>query len=235
MSQSFFRFKQFEVWQQQCAMKVSTDACIQGAWTTVAAAVRTVLDIGAGTGLLSLMIAQRFPPVHVTAVEMEAAAAAQCHENLEASPFHRRLKTVCADIREFQADPFDFIICNPPFFHNQLLGPDPDRNQVRHGLHLTQSQLLDACSRLLAPEGQLSVLLPLREMELLEPLAQKDGWYVVQKLAVQPMASKPVNRVVALLQRSPSNTTTEHLVIYDQPGVYTEAARQLLAPFYLFL
>jgi tRNA1Val (adenine37-N6)-methyltransferase len=114
MSNTWFQFRNFTLQQDRCAMKITTDACIQGAWTPLAPMPQNVLDIGTGTGLLALMLAQRFPEVHIDAVEYDQSAAAQAQENTDASPFAARIRVINADIRSFSAETqYDNIICNP--------------------------------------------------------------------------------------------------------------------------
>eukprot|EP01136_Pigoraptor_vietnamica_P012822 Opistho-1_new@53158 len=117
MSNHYFQFKQFTIHQDKCAMKVSTDACIQGAWTPIANDVVHVLDIGTGTGLLSLMLAQRNSNIHIDAIELDADAARQAQENISASPWADRVDVMQGDVTAYQfAKQYDMVICNPPFF-----------------------------------------------------------------------------------------------------------------------
>src|SRR5262245_25570320 len=123
MSNTFFQFKQFRIEQDKCAMKVSTDACIQGAWTPIEENVRNVLDIGTGTGLLSLMLAQRKPGIRIEAIEIEEQAYKQAAENVAYSPWAEQIHVIPGDVRNDSLNrKFDLIVCNPPFFQNSLLG-----------------------------------------------------------------------------------------------------------------
>jgi tRNA1Val (adenine37-N6)-methyltransferase len=144
MANSYFDFKQFRIEQGNCGMKVSTDACIQGAWTPVPHGACRILDAGAGTGLLSLMLAQRAPEVMIDALEIDEAAAIQAGENISASAFADRIHIHHQDVRSFQPeDQYDLIICNPPFFINSLNSPEAARNLARHNHTLQQKDLLD--------------------------------------------------------------------------------------------
>jgi tRNA1Val (adenine37-N6)-methyltransferase len=138
LGNSYFQFKQFTVHQGDCAMKVTTDACIQGAWTPVQKDEVRILDIGAGTGLLSLMLAQKAPNAIVDAVELNEQAATQAGQNFAGSPWADRLNVICSDIQGYRAThKYDLIISNPPFFNNSLKGPEASRNNARHTTALT--------------------------------------------------------------------------------------------------
>jgi len=237
MSNQYFQFKQFKIEQDKCAMKVSTDACIQGAWTPIYESVKRVLDIGAGTGLLSLMLAQRAPQIHIDAVELDEHAAIQATENIAASPWAERINLAQADIKAYEAEEkYDLIICNPPFFQNSLLGDDSKRNVARHTLALSYEDLLNSCKVLLATGGSASVLLPYSEYQYWLALITKNGWQETAQLMIRPRRDLVINRVASIIQQDGNSATqTQELTIYEQPGVYTEAFKQLLASFYLHL
>lgn len=133
MSNSYFQFKQFRVEQDRCAMKVTTDACIQGAWTPVLPSVKNVLDVGTGTGILALMLAQKNSEITVDAIEVDKDAAGQARANVAGSPWRERINILEGDVRNYPFDKrYDLIITNPPFFSNSLLGDDVNKNLARH-------------------------------------------------------------------------------------------------------
>lgn len=236
MSNTYFRFKQFNVHQDQCAMKVSTDACIQGAWTPIKDDVKKVLDIGAGTGLLSLMLAQRKPGVIIDAVEVDSAAAHQARQNFKDSPWTEQLNVFCADINSWEHDTqYDMIICNPPFFQKSLLGPDKQRNTVRHTLTLNYEQLFRALDKYLSQDGYASVLLPVAEHMVWEQMLVSNGWSISEKLIVRPGKGFSPNRVVSLCSKKASKLKEYELCIYNEDKSYTEAFIELLKPYYLNL
>lgn len=176
MSNHYFQFKQFTIHQDKCAMKVSTDACIQGAWTPIANDVVDVLDIGTGTGLLSLMLAQRNSSIHIDAIELDADAAIQAKENASASPWADRVQMMQGDVTTHQfTKQYDMVICNPPFFNNSLLGDDAQRNSVRHTISLSYDALLAVLQNVLKPTGYAAVLLPAAEHEIWQNLLLKNG------------------------------------------------------------
>ncbi|RYZ28941.1 MAG: methyltransferase domain-containing protein [Sphingobacteriales bacterium] len=234
MSNSWFEFRQFRIEQEHCAMKVSTDACIQGAWTPVRSDMDRILDIGTGTGLLSLMLAQRVPHATIDALEIDANAARQAAGNFSASPWNDRLCLRHTDARNFHTeDRYDLIICNPPFFTNSLLGPKDDRNRARHTLDFSLDDLLAIAARLLAAGGKLSVLLPWTEHQDWESLVKKHGWCLNQTLQVIPKPGSAPNRVVSLCGPDGSLSLEEDLLIRDRTGSYTPEFINLLRPFYL--
>jgi tRNA1Val (adenine37-N6)-methyltransferase len=160
---SAFRFKQFTVEQDKCAMKVGTDALLLGAWADCSHATR-VLDIGTGTGVLALMLAQRAPQAHIDAIEIDAAAAEQATQNVARSPWQSRVTVYEVSLQQFAAaNPlpiYDFIVSNPPFFHQSLKTPDPQRAQARHTDSLLHDVLLHNTAQLLLPNGSCCFVLP---------------------------------------------------------------------------
>lgn len=237
MSNHYFQFKQFTIHQDKCAMKVSTDACIQGAWTPIANDVVHVLDIGAGTGLLSLMLAQRNSNIYIDAIELDADAAIQVQENISASPWADRVDVMQGDVTTHPfTRQYDMIICNPPFFNNSLLGDDAQRNSVRHTISLSYDALLAVLQNVLKPAGYAAILLPTAEHDVWTQLLIKNGWGITQLLQVHPKETGGYNRVVSLCSKHPSTATeVTQLQIYKQGGGYTDAFTQLLQPFYLKL
>lgn len=236
MSNSYFQFQQFRIEQDRCGMKVSTDACIQGAWTPVHPGIHHVLDAGTGTGLLSLMLAQRNEYIYIDAVELDDNAAQQAKENITASAWRNRIKVLKADVRDYTTPHlYDMIICNPPFFQNSLLGPSEGRNLARHTLSLSYQDLLQSFEKLLQPQGYASVLLPAAEHLQWEDLLQKKGWYISKRLLIVPKDGAAHNRVVSLCSLTESTTEDENLVIRTKEGDYTEAFKYLLRPYYLQL
>ncbi|MFN4247245.1 MAG: tRNA1(Val) (adenine(37)-N6)-methyltransferase [Flavipsychrobacter sp.] len=237
MSNHYFQFKQFTIHQDKCAMKVSTDACIQGAWTPIADDVVDVLDIGTGTGLLSLMLAQRNSSIHIDAIELDADAAIQAKENVSASPWADRVQIIQGDITTHQfTKQYDMVICNPPFFNNSLLGDDAQRNSVRHTISLSYDALLAVLQNVLKHTGYAAILLPAAEHDVWQNLLLKNGWGITRLLQVHPKETGGYNRVISLCSKqSMVEAEIEKLQIYKLGGGYTEAFTQLLQPFYLKL
>jgi tRNA1Val (adenine37-N6)-methyltransferase len=237
MSNSYFQFRQFRIEQGDTAMKVSTDACIQGAWTPILSGTTNVLDIGAGTGLLSLMIAQRAPVVLIDAIEMDQAAANQASANIAASPWNDQINLIHGDARIHSfGKNYDLIICNPPFFNNSLLGPDHQRNLARHTASLSNGDLFDTIKTHLSPTGYASIMLPPGEHQFWQSLLEKNGWGICRLLQVKPKSTAAVNRIISLCSPcATSETITEDLTIYRSKRGYSDKFTELMKGYYLNL
>lgn len=161
MGKDSFQFKQFTVEQGHCAMRVGTDGTLLGAW---AEGGTQILDIGTGTGLIALMMAQRCPEAHVTGIDIDEEAARQATENALASPFHDRISIVHSSLQDFasewQGGKFDAIVSNPPFFNDTKATANSHRDLARHTLTLTYRDLFRHASALLTDEGTLSIVIP---------------------------------------------------------------------------
>lgn len=241
MSNSYFDFKQFRVAQDQCAMKVSTDACIQGAWLAQCFAETepaSVLDIGTGTGLLSLMLAQALPQSQISAIEINEQAFEQALLNVRQSPWPEQITVYHSALQEFEQDRvFEAIICNPPFFHNHLESEAEARRTARHSNSLSKEVLAAEAVRRLAPGGWLGVLYPVSEWKDWMKAAAEQGFYAHRQLWIQPHGLKPANRVVGLFcQQAIAETKEEVLCIYESgTRNYTSEMIQLLKDYYLQL
>ena len=239
MGGNHFQFKQFAVSQLRCAMKVSTDACLLGAWAPFAAGISEVLDIGCGTGLLSLMTAQRFPEAQITAIELDSGAAGEAIENVERSLWTARIKVIQGNVlsHNFGDQKFAGIICNPPFFQKSLGAQSAARHAARHDDGLPLPNLFSRIEELLSAGGQLALLLPPATQTVWEALATGSPLVLVQKVAVRPLPGKEPNRILSLWQKgvSAGKSQVQELTIYETYGHYTPAAKALLEPFLLKL
>lgn len=241
MANDWFQFKQFRVQQDRCAMKVSTDACIQGAVAAAYCAAHKAtraLDIGSGTGLLSLMLAQQNPDLQIDALELDEAAYRQALENSRHSPWAQRIRlwhTALQDFKPTQDSGYDFIVCNPPFFHNHLQAAQQQRNQARHSISLTKEELATAIRQLLAHEGLCCIMYPANEWGAWQEAALQEGLFAQQLLYVKPTPGKAPNRIIGCYGKAPFNVQETDLVIYAAPQVYSTPFRQLLQAFYLHL
>ena len=237
MSNNYFQFKQFRVEQDKCAMKVTTDACIQGAWTPLLPNVKRVLDVGTGTGLLALMLVQRSKDIRIDGIEFDKDAATQATENVKASEWNERLKIIEGDARNYSSpNKYDLIISNPPFFNNSLLGDKESKNMARHTLSLTYTDLLKVLENNVAEDGYASIMLPIIESRQWKELLLQNGWFEVGSLSVSHGAQAPVKRIVGLFSKKKITVIKEcTLTIRRDETNYTEAFIDLLSPFYLNL
>lgn len=238
MPNDYFRFKQFTIYQQHCAMKVTTDACLFGAWVAhelVARGPQHLLDIGTGTGLLPLMLAQQLP-ARIEAVEIDAAACAQARQNTANSSWTPNITITEADIRQYiPAQTFDVIVSNPPFYETDLAGPDNSRNLAHHSTQLTLKELLLFICANLSVAGSFFLLLPFRRLKEVQQLFTTMNLHIQQQVLVRSSDNHDYLRVMleGAFEQGPSGTQT--LSIYDTERQYTPAFVQLLQPYYLAL
>ncbi|NLR60574.1 methyltransferase [Chitinophaga polysaccharea] len=240
MANTFFQFKQFTVHQEHCAMKVCTDACIQGAFTAQylasrPTAVPAILDLGAGTGLLSLMLAQRSPAA-ITAVELDPGAAQQATANFAASPWADRLTLTQQDIRKMEpGGGYDFIISNPPFYESALKSGHAQKDQAMHATNLTYHDLLTTIGQQLSPAGEVSVLLPYAVFDTFRGQALTAGLHLREVLYIRQSVNHGYFRAVGILGRTARETVVTEMAVYDAAKTYTSEFRVLLQPYYLYL
>jgi tRNA1Val (adenine37-N6)-methyltransferase len=228
MPNTYFRFKQFTVHQDKSAMKVCTDACLFGAWVAQRINAEKILDIGAGTGLLTLMLAQQSGAT-IDAVEIDEHAFEQASENFNASPWASRLKVFHSSIQEFTGEQYDLIISNPPFFNNDLKSVDGKRNLALHSQALGLEELVASVKRLLADKGAFAILLPFHRAAYFEELAEKNKLYVKEKVLVKQSPAHDFFRVMYLLSNidPPPETLQSEIVINDP------LFKELLKEYYL--
>ncbi|MGI6233502.1 MAG: tRNA1(Val) (adenine(37)-N6)-methyltransferase [Prevotella sp.] len=231
-----FRFRQFFVRHDRCAMKVGTDGVLLGAW---ARGGRHILDAGAGSGLVALMMSQRFPEAQVDGVEIDAAAAAQAAENVTASPFADKIRIYHTSLQLFaESDEreatYDALVCNPPFFIDSLTSPDKGRTVARHASALTPADLMQAASRLLDEEGELSVIIPADQVSRMEGEASIAGFRLARRTLLRTTPRKPLRRALLSFSRRPvipAELSEQTLLTPD--GRRGEWYEKLTADFYL--
>ena len=237
MPEDFFRFKEFTVWQNGCAMKVTTEGCLFGAWlASHARDPRRILDIGAGTGLLMLMTAQAFT-CPIDGVEIDPSAAAQAGKNLAESPWAGRCTLYNEDIVNFQSpEKYDLLVSNPPFHTGSLKSADGRVNLARHDDTLTLKELIAAANRLTTEDGCLAVWLPCNKASELEGSAVKEGWSLGRRLQVRRKRGEAPFRTMTELHRTPLGPVQEHeMYIRDTDGSYGKVFEECLRPYYLNL
>jgi tRNA1Val (adenine37-N6)-methyltransferase len=234
---SFFQFKQFRVEQGNCGMKITTDACVFGAYLPVENA-QNILDIGTGTGLLALMMAQR-SPARIDAVEIDEAAAQQAQHNFENSLWRERLAVFHTSIQDFctqnLAYQYDWIVSNPPFFVNATLSANEKRKLARHTLSLSFEDLWQSVQALLSPYGTFAVLLPPTEMQLFIGIGEKLGYFPYQITELQDTPNHKIHRQIAFFRKNASQQLlTVNLCIKEATGKYSPTIKSYISPYYLY-
>lgn len=225
-------------------MKVSTDACIQGAWAAAEFAKikkpeARVLDIGTGTGLLTLMMAQALRDAQFDAIEINKDAYEQAVYNFEISDWKRNLNAIHTSLSDFTASSgniakYDFIICNPPFFQNHLESQSKARNDARHSQSLSKEALANAVVELLKEEGIFCVMFPETEWDSWVKTAREKGLYILKQLTVSPAITSKPNRIIGLMKKGRRGVSEViHFQIYDAERNYTESMKILLRDYYL--
>lgn len=218
-------------------MKVTTVACVQGAWLPEVKAKR-ILDIGAGSGILSLMAAQQFDAASIDAVEIDRLAYEQLEENIAQNPWSDRIVAIYGDILAYAKTcraSYDLIVCNPPFFRNHLRSVDVRKRKARHDTTLSLSDLIKCINKLLSPTGKVSILLPYFEAGTLATLGGSNGLHIEAKLLICDRLEKAPKSMVTILGRIDNRKPTEKLVIKEASGKYTSAFSTLLKDYYLYL
>jgi tRNA1Val (adenine37-N6)-methyltransferase len=238
MPNPYFQFKQFIVYQDQCAMKVCTDACILGAWfASKIPAYARVLDIGSGTGLLMLMLAQKHKG-EIQGIELDLDAFRQLKDNIGGSPWRQMLKAFPGDVRSFSfSGKFDFIITNPPFYENDLPAAGDAANLARHSKALTLAELLAAIDANLSPQGSFGILLPYHRAAGFEALARTAyGFNLKERLLVRQTPRHDFFRSILYFSRHRDNfVPSSELTIQNNAGSYTEDFVELMKDYYLYL
>lgn len=218
-----FQFKHFTIRQELCAMKVGTDGVLLGAW---AQGGRQVLDVGTGTGLIALMMVQRYQEAQVTALDIDEGAVRQAEINVEHASVGHRIQVVLQRVQEHEGQ-YDAVVSNPPFFIDSLNAPDAQRNTARHADTLTYGELMQAAWRLLKDDGELSVVVPFDYRQRMEDEATFQGFFPSRVCAVKTVERKPAKRYLLAFRKHPCECVKETITIGD------ERYRQLTGDFYL--
>lgn len=228
-----FKFKQFEVDQTGCAMKINTDGVLLGAMVN-AQRPGHILDIGTGTGVIALMLAQRFPEAFISAVEIDEQAALTAEKNFRLSAFAKRLSVYHSAVQAFACNQkFDLIVSNPPFFVNDLKSAEEKKGIARHADEGFFSMLVEKANDLLSAEGALWLILPLKQAEEVVQLADKHGLWLLEKVHIHSDASKPAFRQIIKLGKGREEIQESHFYIYEGLKVHTAAYQDLLKDFFL--
>ena len=233
MSNAYFRFKQFCIRHECCAMKVGTDGVLLGAWGCIDG--RRILDIGTGTGLIALMAAQRNLEAQVLGIDIDEVAVMQARENISESPFASRVICELQDVLDFRSEaPFDAILCNPPFFTEDTLPDETSRALARNNKSLPFPELIKKVASLLGDTGKFSLIIPSSHMQELISLSLVEGLHLNRRCVVRTKANKPPRRVMLTFSANTSQATEEQdLRLMADDGSRSEAYKALTKDFYL--
>ena len=232
MSNDIFRFKQFSVRHDRCAMKVGTDGVLLGAWGSVEG--KRILDIGTGTGLIALMAAQRNPEADVLGIDIDESAVAQAIENVAESPFSRRIECILQDVLTFESEaPFDAILCNPPFFTEDTLPDNRSRALARNNKCLPFPQLIKKVAVLLAENGTFSLIVPSALAQEIVGLCMENGLHLVRPCQIHTTARKPPRRTLLEFSRQNRSCEMQTLCLVADDGTRSQQYQELTKDFYL--
>jgi tRNA1Val (adenine37-N6)-methyltransferase len=234
MSNSYFSFKKFTIWQDKSAFKVGTDGVLLAAVADVNGATN-ILDIGTGTGLISIMLAQR-TDASITAIEPDHESFVQACENVARCEWHDRIHVEYTDLQSYNPDnqKFDLIVTNPPYFCDSLKSPDPRKSSARHNDSLTTDDILKSVLKLLADEGRLQLIMPYAEGNVFIAEANKYGLYCNEILKIKPLPGSGIRRLVLTFSRIQKKPAESFLTIeHGKRHEFTEEYISLTKDFYL--
>lgn len=233
-----FRFKRFAVRHSRSAMKVGVDGVLLGAWTDVAGAGR-ILDAGCGCGVIALMCSQRNPQAAVNGIDTDRDSVEEARENAADLPWEADVTFSQCDIADYEAEPFDLIVSNPPFFSSGISQPGTPRLLARHDGTLSPLSLPGHAARLVLPGGRLAMIFPYERLEEVKEAAAKAGLAPIRITTVRGHSSAPVKRVLAEFMKPEAGAAVpsclrHELTLETAPGIPTEEYRRLGHPFYLY-
>lgn len=232
MSKKCFQFKQFSIAHDRCAMKVGTDGVLLGAWTPLNNA-QLILEVGTGSGLIALMLAQR-STAQIVAVEIDADAASQAQENVAATNWKNRIEINHCDFLSFSSTlKFDLVVSNPPFFDDSLISPSESRNLARHTRSLSYLNLIEKSVSLLSEKGRICFIIPNDRGEKVEQIAIENGLFLTKKIEVLPKPDALPKRLLLEFSRTPDELLADQLVIEIARHQYSNEYIALTKEFYL--
>lgn len=233
MANDYFQFKEFTIYHDKCAFKVGTDGVLLGAAADISGA-KNILDIGTGTGLIALMLAQR-SNAEITAIEPDSISFMQASENISLSKWNNRIKLVPTTFQDFEdVKRFDLIVTNPPFFVDSLKNPDSRKSATRHNDSLTSDDIIRGALKFLSEEGKLQLILPFAEGNIFIDKAHDLGLYLYIKLNIRSLPGSLIKRMILGFSRNKAGLTKRELVIEKgSRHEYSEEYINLTKDFYL--
>lgn len=235
--ESVFRFRQFSVRHDKAGLKVGTDGVLLGAWADVDKA-RDVLDIGTGTGLIALMLAQRNANANIHGVDISKEAYEQANENFTASPWYDRMRCFHMPIQEFAeatVQRYDLIVSNPPYFTDGILSDNAERSSARHAIYLPQEELVQSVILLLRKQGRFCVILPYLEGVRFKEIAQTAGLFCNKLTGVKPTAFKEVSRWMMEFSFNAGSYRYNEIFLRNENGNWSGQYRELTSSYYINL
>lgn len=227
-----FQFKQFSIYDCDCAQKVGTDSILLGSWIK-AKSPKSILDIGAGSGLLSLMLAQKYPQAKITCIEIDEKAARQCQENIDNSTFENPFEVIRGDFLKHEfVEKFDLIISNPPYFDEGVKSIVKSRKTARHDDFLPFDEFIKKSLVLLEDEGAFYMILPAEKIEKLERVLNSEP-YNLSKCCFVSSFENQTSKLVLIKVSAREKTSNETLIIYEEKNVYTQAFKEMTSEYYL--
>lgn len=235
MSKNSFQFKQFTVNQEHCAMKVGTDGTLLGAWAKAYAKEPRILDIGTGTGLVALMMAQRYPQATVVGVDIDSDAVRQAQENVAASPFVDRIMINMGDATKMtDKEGYDAIVCNPPYFVDSLVCPGEKRTMARHAVTLNYNTLIHAANNLLKNDGCLSIVIPVANKDNIDSAVAFEGLFITKICQIKTTLNKSAKRMLIEIRKTAvSNVEFKEEILESLPGQRSEWYHEITKDFYI--
>ena len=232
MPNNYFKFKQFTIVQDGCAMKVGTDGCLLGGWFDCSNS-RRILDIGCGSGLIAIMAAQRCN-AEITGIEIDRNAAIQARENVKNSPWAERIEIVNKDLLTYSSEKkFDTIVSNPPYFVNSLKCDNSSRTLARHSDSLSSKDFFRKCAEISTPAPMVAIIIPSDIMDEWKTSAEESGFFIKRITYIKTTPNKLPKRVLIEFARTVEEPVIKTLVLEETRGEYSEDAKKILRDFYL--
>lgn len=232
---NFFKFKKFIIFQDKCAMKVGTDGVLLGCWANNLTK-KNILDVGTGTGLIALIVSQRYPYSKVSAIEIDKNSFSQAKENIENSKFSKQIEVFNISLQNFANEidrKYDLILSNPPYFNKSLKSFDENKNIARHTEYLSYDDLLKSSSKLLSKNGAICIILPSAEEQNILNLAKINGLFLNHKVYVQTTPNKSHKRILFKFSLKKTKEIISTLIIENSRHNYSDEFNELIKDFYL--
>lgn len=233
MPNNYFKFKQFTIVQDGCAMKVGTDGCLLGGWFDCSDS-KNILDIGCGSGLIAIMAAQRCN-AQITGIEIDSSAAIQALENVKNSPWYERIEITNCDFLRYSSDKkFDTIVCNPPYFVNSLKCDKSSRTLARHSDSLNSNDFFAKCAEISSKESTVSIIIPSDIITEWQSAAKENNFYAKRITYIKTTPTKAPKRVlIEFIHNTAVTTDVSTLIFENGRGEYSEEVKDILRDFYL--